>query len=207
MKVLRPVLTLAMSAACIFAVAQGQPNKVATIKPVALPQASSKVLARAEAQAKAEGKNVLVIFHASWCGWCKRLDKFMEDDKIKPIFDDNFVTVKLTVQEDEPHKMMENPGGLEVMDALGGRDAGLPLFAILTPTGKTVVTSMMEVAGKKPANTGFPAADEEIAHFVTMMQLGAPKATPDQILAMKDYLAAAEAARKQAAAKSGGGGA
>jgi hypothetical protein len=97
------------------------------------------------------------------------------------------------------------------MDKMGGRDAGLPLFAILDPTGKTIVTSMYPVTGKPDANTGLPAAPEEIDHFVQMMQMGAPHVTADQIAAMKEYLTTQEAARKAAAAKAapagnGGGG-
>jgi len=170
----------------------------------ATPAPTAKILADAEAQAKASGRNVLVIFHASWCGWCKRLDKFMTDPKFQPIFDKNFVTVKLTVLEDDKHKSDENPGGLEEMDVLGGRDAGLPLFAVLDPSGKTIITSMRPSDDGKSANTGFPAASEEIGHFVVMMKKGAPKISDDQVHEMQKYLVAAEVARKAAAANNGG---
>jgi thioredoxin-related protein len=200
MKGLRPILATTLLAGSMFAFGQLHHSSYRALTPTAVPAPAAKVLSDAEAQAKAEGKNVLVIFHASWCGWCKRLDKFMTDPQYKPIFDDNFVTVKLTVLEDDPHKAQENPGGIEEMDVLGGRDAGLPLFAILDPSGQTIITSMRPVEGKdKGMNTGFPAAPEEIDHFATMMQKGAPKVTPDQITAMRGYLVAAEAARKAAA--------
>jgi len=193
MKLMRPILGLALLSMTLGAVAQGPHIS----KPGALPPSANMVLAAAESQAKEEGKNVLVIFHASWCGWCKRLDKFMNDPQYKPVFDNNFVVAKLTVLEDDAHKADQNSGGLEEMDALGGRDAGLPLFAILDPSGKTIITSMRPAEGKpKGLNTGFPAEPEEIDHFLTMMQKGAPKATPDQIAAMKTYLTAQAAALK-----------
>ena len=36
---------------------------------------ASTILKDAYKQAKIEKKNVFVIFHASWCGWCKKMDR------------------------------------------------------------------------------------------------------------------------------------
>ena len=38
-------------------------------------QTATEILAKAQNQAKIENKNVFVIFHASWCGWCKKMEK------------------------------------------------------------------------------------------------------------------------------------
>ena len=196
MRLLRTSLSIVLMAAALTSF--GQQAQIR--KPVSVPMPAAALLSKAESDAKAQGKNVLVIFHASWSGWCKRLDAFMNEPQFQPVFDENFVVTKLTVLEDDKHKMQENSGGLEVMDQLGGRDAGLPLFAILDPTGKTIITSMRPVEGKdKGENTGFPAKPEEITHFLSMMQTGAPKVTADQLKAMQDYLTA------KAAPTSGGG--
>lgn len=198
MRLLRPILSIALAATAIAAFAQNQ-SDVRGMRPTALPSPTTMVLSNAEAQAKASGKNVLVIFHASWCGWCKRLDAFMNDPKFKQVFDDNFVTAKLTVLEDDKHKMLENVGGLDEMDQLGGRDAGLPLFAILDPQGNMIINSVRPADGAdKGGNTGFPSEPQEIAHFIAMMQKGAPKINADQLQDMQTYLTAQAAALKAA---------
>jgi thiol-disulfide isomerase/thioredoxin len=159
-------------------------------KPAPLGAATSEsLLAAARAKAKEEGKNVLVIFHASWCKWCKKLESFMASDQFKPRFEENFVTVYLTVMERGDHMKEENPGALDVMIWLGGTNAGLPFFGILDAEGKPIVTSIRPIeAQDKGLNTGFPATKEEIAHFVSMLKKGAPKMTVEQLQAMKAEL-------------------
>jgi thioredoxin-related protein len=202
MRLFRPLLSIAVLAFAAGSFAQDSQSNAHVINPpVALPAPTTVVMSTAEAEAKASGKNVLVIFHASWCGWCKKLDAFMNDPKFKQVFDDNFVTTKLTVLEDEKHKMLENTGGLDEMDKLGGKDSGLPLFAILDPDGNMLINSVRPAAGTDTGgNTGFPSEPEEIAHFLTMMQKGAPKITADQMKDMQSYLEAQAAALKAAAA-------
>lgn len=62
-------------------------------------QTATEILAKAQNQAKIENKNVFVIFHASWCGWCKKMEKNMDDPKVKSYFDSNYVKTFITVQE------------------------------------------------------------------------------------------------------------
>ncbi len=69
------------------------------------------VLNKALTQAKAENKNVLLVFHASWCGWCKLMEKNMNLSATKPLFDKNYITVYVDVQERGEKKSLENPGG------------------------------------------------------------------------------------------------
>ncbi|WP_353097987.1 thioredoxin domain-containing protein [Empedobacter brevis] len=38
-------------------------------------QTATEILTKAQNQAKVENKNVFLIFHASWCGWCKKMEK------------------------------------------------------------------------------------------------------------------------------------
>jgi len=46
-------------------------SSFAGVKPAA-PASTDVLLKKAYAQAAKQHKNVIVLFHASWCGWCKK---------------------------------------------------------------------------------------------------------------------------------------
>ncbi len=54
-------------------------------------ESAEKILETASLQAKDGNKNVFVIFHASWCGWCEKMDKKMDDSRCKDLFNKNYV--------------------------------------------------------------------------------------------------------------------
>ena len=138
---------------------------------------SKEILAKASQDSAKSGKNVLVIFHASWCGWCHRFDKFLDTTEEGKLVKGGLEIVHVTVLEDAKHKTDENDGGMQLMEQLGGKDAGLPFMAIIdSKTGKMITNSMYMPAGKdKLANTGYPGEPAEIAHFNKMLELGAKK--------------------------------
>ncbi len=126
--------------------------------------------------AKAEHKGVLVIFHASWCGWCKQLDKSFEVPAMKAVLDKDFVILHVTVMEDPAHKADENPGGGDMMIKFGGQDAGLPFFVALGAQGQVVADSKVVSPGNpKPQNMGFPTEPNEIDHFIAMLKASNPR--------------------------------
>ena len=137
------------------------------------PAPTKAVMTTAYAKAKSSGKNVLVIFHASWCGWCHRFDDFLKEPTGKKLTSGLEIVHIDVLENDGPHKGDENPGGLDFMTALGGKDAGLPFMAIVNPKGKMVINSLDPK--NKNQNTGYPGEISEIAHFIHMLEVGAPK--------------------------------
>lgn len=135
---------------------------------------AESVLAKASKQAKAENKKIFLIFHASWCGWCKKMDISMSNPACKKFFDDNFVIVHLTVEESEKNKQLENPGADLVKKKFLGEKAGLPFWLILDADQKLVADSYIRkpgTAADQPGdNIGCPASENEVNEFVKILK-------------------------------------
>lgn len=135
---------------------------------------ASDILAEAYKKATAEKKNVILMFHASWCGWCHKMDSSMNDISCKKFFDDNYVTVHLTVEESAKNKNLENPGAAELKKQYMGEKAGLPFWLVLDNNGKLIGDSYMRKTGvglDMPGdNIGCPASAPEVAAFVQILK-------------------------------------
>lgn len=134
-------------------------GSMAIVKAQEVPTAAT-VLETAQKQAKKEKKKVFVMFHASWCSWCKKMEKNMQADAVKKMFDDNYVTTFLTVQE-HTNKALENPGAAELLAGYKGDKSGIPFWVILDEKGKVLADSF----NAKGENLGCPATPEEVAEF------------------------------------------
>jgi thioredoxin-related protein len=132
------------------------------------------VMNKAYAQAKAENKKVMVIFHASWCGWCKKMEASINEPTLKKYFDDNYVITYITVKESKGKEHLENPGSLAFLTQYKGEKAGLPFWFIADATGKALADSYIRSEGAGldtyGNNVGCPASENEVAHFAKVLK-------------------------------------
>lgn len=132
---------------------------------------ANEVLAEAKAEAARSHKNVFIIFHASWCVWCHRMDTAMNEGPIKPLFEKSYVIRHLTVDESEKNKELENPGAAALRTAWHGDEQGIPYWIILDKDGKLLADSRItDENGKQGNNVGCPAQPDEVAYFIRVLQ-------------------------------------
>ncbi len=138
------------------------------------PAPAQDILNAALKKATVENRNVWLIFHASWCGWCKLLDKALEHPEIKGVIEEHYVVTHLDIMEMQKGKKdsLENPGGVEIAKKLGGEKSGLPFFAFLDGNGTKLADSNIMPKGE---NIGYPAAKEEIVEFGKLLEKTAPR--------------------------------
>ncbi len=135
---------------------------------------ATTMLKSAQAQAEKEHKNVFLIFHASWCGWCHKLDAMLNSPDFKADFDSSYVIIHVTVLEDKAHEADNTPGGMEMLDSLGGKDGGIPFFAFFDAKGNKLGDSLA------PTNIGYPSEPGEVAHFMGIIKATSKMSADEQ---------------------------
>lgn len=156
-------LVLGVAALLLFTVASAQQT---------VPSAET-ILKEATEKAAKEKKKVLLIFHASWCGWCHKMDSAINDPSCKQFFEDHYVISHITVYENTPaNKGLENPGGLEILAKYNGEKEGLPYWVILDKDATLLADSKIRPKeGAGPGtNIGCPAEDNEIEYFSSVLK-------------------------------------
>lgn len=138
---------------------------------------ASEAVAQAAVSAEANGKRLLLIFYASWCGYCDLLDMMLEDAACAPILDRHFVVYHLRALEKKPEmRAQQLDGADDVYSSLVADRIGLPYMAALDGKAARVADSVM----RSGDNFGFPVDAVELDNFQDMMRTAAPKMTIDE---------------------------
>jgi thioredoxin-related protein len=141
------------------------------------PESADQILQQAFSVAAKEKKNVLVIFHASWCGWCKKMDTAMNDQSVKKFFTDNYAIRHLVVYESKEKENLENPGALDLLKKYKGEDQGIPYWFVFDKDGKLLADSKLRPEGgglETGENAGCPASEKEVAYFLKVLKETSP---------------------------------
>lgn len=137
------------------------------------PETTAKIMDDACKLAAKDGKSVMIVFHASWCGWCKKFEASVKDPLCSEFFDKHFVIRYLDILERGDKKSLENPGAEELFNKNAGQNGGVPYFLIFDKKGTLLSDSKMKAAGdtsNKPAeNMGCPTSEEEVAAFIQIL--------------------------------------
>jgi thiol-disulfide isomerase/thioredoxin len=145
---------------------------------------ADEIMKEAFQTANKENKKVFIMFHASWCGWCHKMDSSMNDKTCKKFFDDNFVIRHLDVDEfKEDKKALQNPGANELRTQYHGDSVGIPFWLIFDKDGKLLADSKLRPDGAgfdaNGDNVGCPSDEKEVAYFIKLLK-ATTALTPDQ---------------------------
>lgn len=149
---------------------------------------ANEIINQSCAEAGRQHKNVFVIFHASWCVWCRKMDSSINDASCKKYFHDNYVFTHLTVFETDDKASLNTPGAKEFLAAHHAADQGIPAWFIFDKDGNLLADSQLrkpgESADTEGSNVGCPANETEINYFISVLQKTS-KITAKDIAAVK----------------------
>ncbi|MEO7715305.1 MAG: carboxypeptidase regulatory-like domain-containing protein [Capsulimonas sp.] len=140
------------------------------------------LLKAAQDKAGAEGKSVLLVFHATWCGPCFMLHRYLEDPKVKQVLDKHFVVQDLDIWENDDKKKYENPGGADIYKQYGG-PSSIPFYVALDPQGKKLGDSIHH-----GENMGMSTSSGDVQFFLDTLKQAQPALTTAEIALLKAEL-------------------
>ncbi|MES1198172.1 MAG: thioredoxin family protein [Chitinophagaceae bacterium] len=138
------------------------------------PPSADAVLKAACQKAATENKKVFIMFHASWCAWCHKMDTAIYDPVCRKLFEDNYIIDHLTVYESKGKEHLENPGAVGLLTKYKGNDIGTPYWMIFDKDGNLLGDSRMkggiEFDGPPGDNVGCPTAEDEVNYFASVLK-------------------------------------
>jgi thioredoxin-related protein len=136
-------------------------------------ESAAAIIKEATKEAAKNDKNIFVIFHASWCIWCHRMDTAMNDQTVKSFFNNNYVTKHLTVYERGEKEKLNTSGADKLMTNYGGdNNQGIPYWVILDKNGKLLADSRLhsDDGMLTGSNVGCPTKQEEVDYFIRVLK-------------------------------------
>ncbi|WP_411812651.1 thioredoxin family protein [Chryseobacterium scophthalmum] len=92
------------------------------------------------AQAKKEGKNIMIQAGGNWCIWCLRFNQYVQTTpELKKIVDENYLYYHLNYSPDNKNEKVFSQYGNP------GEKFGYPVFIVLDKTGKMIHVQQSDV--------------------------------------------------------------
>ncbi len=97
---------------------------------------ASADIAKAETDAAAQGKRVLLDFGGDWCGDCQVLDIYFHQEPNASLLDKNFVKVNINIGHEDANVDLAHKYGVPLQ--------GVPALAVLGADGKVITSQNQE---------------------------------------------------------------
>lgn len=143
---------------------------------------AATAVAQACREAAASNRRTLLVFYASWCGYCQLMDMALADKKAKPLVERHYLVAHLRSQEMKPKQQaLQLPGADDVYSRYAPKDVSLPYMAVLDENAGKITDSVMA----NGENFGFPVDPHELDAFEVMMKVGAPSISADDLKVLR----------------------
>ena len=147
------------------------------------------ILTAAQKQAKHDHKGIFLVFGASWCTPCKRLDGVLDAPANRSVIEKYFVVTRLSVAEQYGgNPKLNTPGGDKLFSRFGGPGNNVPFVVLLDHKGELIVNSNRPISEDKLDNIGYPDQPLEILWFMTMLKKAAPVMSDSEVQTVTDWL-------------------